>query len=176
MFPLKQVLDHLYDRLSKCTVSRCTQIHSHLSVSVCVHACLCGRMCVVPVCLCTQTSTCVCSCVFAMVQVMVFHICPSNKINSLHLATVLSAHDGQINSWFVKVRQTDPVKMQTKENEDAALCIYHHNKDRLCNIAGFVLIMVIDIVIYEHFKRINHLNCITFVCPEKECFHQNTNL
>lgn len=119
-----------------------------------------------------------CSCVFAMVQVMVFHICPSNKINSLHLATVLSAHDGQINSWFVKVRQTDPVKMQTKENEDAALCIYHHNKDRLCNIAGFVLIMVIDIVIYEHFKRItgNHLNCITLVSPEKECFHQNTNL
>lgn len=133
-------------------------------------------MCVVPVCVCARRRALVCARVFAVVQVMVFHICPSNKINSLHLATVLLAHDGQINSWFVKVRQSDPVKMQTKQNEDAALCIYHHNKDQLWNIASFALIMVIDIVAYEHFKRINHLNCITFVCPEKQCFHKNTDL
>lgn len=41
----------------------------------------------------------------------------------------------------------------------------------LCNIAGFVLIMMIDIVIYEHFEK-----SITFVCPDKKCLHQSTNL
>lgn len=116
MFPLKEVLRHLYDRLQKCTVSKYTQFNSHLPVSVHAHVLMWMYVCCKRVWLCTQMITCVCSCVFAVVQVMVFYICPSNKINSIHLATVLSAHDRQINSWFVKVSSTDPVKMQLKNN------------------------------------------------------------
>lgn len=91
------------------------RLHKMVCVCVCLHNSVCAYMRVL-----THAGICVHMCVCCGPG---NGLSTSNKINSLHLATVLSAHNRQIHAWFVKVWQTDAVKIQTEGEAKQCTCV-----------------------------------------------------